>query len=69
VVSFELPRHRPVLVYSGVAIMVFGGALFVLDIVEGMLLWWSLAEGPTNVELGVIILSFGYRMGRGHGTV
>jgi hypothetical protein len=69
VVSFELPALRLVLVYIGAAIVVFGGALFVLDLPEGMPLWWSLAEGPINMELGVISLSFSYRRGRGHGTV
>jgi hypothetical protein len=56
VVSFDLRRHRVVLHYLGVVIIVFGAALFVIDLAAGMPLFWSLGEGPFNVAFGTVIL-------------
>ena len=63
VASFDLHRHRMVLCYFGVVIVIFGAALFVIDLLEGMPLHWSLTEGPINVGFGVFILALSYRMG------
>jgi hypothetical protein len=38
-------------------------ALFVVDLLEGMPLYWSLTEGPINVIFGIVILILSYRMG------
>jgi hypothetical protein len=56
VVSLDLQRHRLVLCYLGVAVIVFHLALFAVDIFEGMPLYWSLGEGPVNTAFGVYIL-------------
>ena len=56
VVSWDLQRHRLVLCYLGAAVIVFGLALFAVDILEGMPLYWSLGEGPVNTAFGVYIL-------------
>ncbi len=56
VVSFDLRRHRLVLDYLGVAITLFGLALLGVDIIEGMPLWWVLAEGPFNIAFGILVL-------------
>lgn len=56
VVSLDLQRHRLVLCYLGVVVIVFGLALFAVDILEGMPLYWSLGEGPVNTAFGVYIL-------------
>ena len=65
VVSFDLVRHRPILRFLGVAIILFGGMLSIVDFVEGMPLWWSLWEGPINMAFGSIILILSNRLARG----
>jgi len=62
--SFDLHRHRLVLGYLGVAIVLFGFALLAVDCLEGMPLWWCLAEGPFNIGFGIVLLVLGWRLGR-----
>ena len=64
VVSFDLKRHSRILIYLGIAIIFFGTALFVVDLLEGMPLWWSLGEGPFNTAFGIVILVLSYRLGK-----
>ena len=54
--SFDLRRYRPVLCYTGAAVMGFGLLLWEIDFSEGLPLWWSGAEGPINIAFGAIIL-------------
>jgi hypothetical protein len=61
--SFDLHRHRIVLCYLGIVILIFGVALFIIDLLEGMPLSWSLTEGPFNVGFGIVFLVLSYRMG------
>jgi len=56
VMSIDLRRHRPTLQYLGLVMVLFGITLGVVDFVEGMPLWWKLAEGPINIAVGVLIL-------------
>ena len=44
VLSFDLFRHRTVLRYLGTALILFGLFLSGVDFLEGMPLWWSLAD-------------------------
>jgi hypothetical protein len=60
--SFDLHRHRLVLCYLGIVVVIFGAALFIIDLLEGMPLHWSLTEGPFNVGFGIVILVLSYRM-------
>lgn len=62
VASFDLCRHRMVLCYLGVVIVIFGAALFVIDLLEGMPLYWNLTEGPFNVVFGVVIFALARRL-------
>lgn len=62
VVSFDLKRHRMVLCYLGIVVVIFGAALFIIDLIEGMPLSWSLTEGPFNLVFGVVILLLTYRI-------
>jgi hypothetical protein len=64
VLSFDLHRNRTVLCYLGTWLILFGLLLGVIDFLEGMPLWWVLAEGPFNVVFGAIILSLGCRLAR-----
>ena len=59
--SFDLHRHRLVLCYLGIVIVIFGMALFIIDLLEGMPLYWGLTEGPVNVGFGIVILVLSYR--------
>jgi len=61
-VSFHLHRNRLVLRYLGVAIIFFGIVLFVVDMVEGMPLFWKISEGPISVIFGAVILWFSHRI-------
>jgi hypothetical protein len=56
VLSFDLRRHLVVLRYLGVAIVLFGATLLVVDWVEGLPLFWRLWEGPIDVAYGIAIL-------------
>jgi len=62
VASFDLHRHKLVLCYLGVVIVIFGAVLLVVDLLEGMPLYWSLTEGPVNMVFGVFILLSAYRL-------
>lgn len=62
VVSFDLHRHRIVLCYLGVAIILFGAALFVIDLLAAMPLWWTFCEGPPNTTFGVVIYVLAHRL-------
>lgn len=55
VVSFDLRRHRMVLCYLGVVIVIFGAALLAVDVLEGMPIWWTVGEGPFNFVFGTVI--------------
>ena len=56
VVSFDLGRHRLVLIYLGGAITLFGGTLLVVDWWEGMPLFWKIWEGPFVIAFGLSVL-------------
>jgi len=56
VISFDLERHRRVLIYLGAAIASFGVVLLVVDWAEGMPAFWTLWEGPFVVVFGLAIL-------------
>ena len=62
VISFHLRRNRPVLRYLGVAMVLLGAVLFIVDLVEGMPLFWKICEGPINVTFGIVILWFSHRI-------
>jgi len=61
--SFDLHRHKLILCYLGIVMVIFGVALFVIDLLEGMPLYWCLTEGPINVVLGIVIFMRSYRIG------
>jgi hypothetical protein len=65
VVSFDLRRFRPVLVYLGAASVVFGLALGVVDRAVGLPRWWWLWEGLGDACLGLFILVCALRIPRG----
>ena len=56
IISFDLERHRRVLIYLGAAIAGFGVVLLIVDWVEGMPSFWTLWEGPFVMVLGLALL-------------
>ena len=56
VVSFDLVRHRPVLIYLGAAIASFGLVLLIVDWTEGMQSFWTVWEGPFVIAFGLTLL-------------
>ena len=51
-ISFDPPRHRPILLTVGTGIVGFGIALFFVDRAEGLPLAWRLWEGPFVAAFG-----------------
>jgi hypothetical protein len=68
VVSFDLGRHRSVLVYLGVAVTSFGVALLVVDWSEGMPSFWTVWEGPFVMAFGLAMLFLSRGVGPRAGT-
>jgi len=61
VLSFDVRRFRPVLLYLGWATVAMGLTLFVVDWVEGLPQFWRFWEGPLDAGLGVAILRLVWR--------
>lgn len=60
--SFDLPRYRPVLVYMGAAILLLGATLLAVDWLEGLPGWWIAFEGPFGLVFGAAILLLARRL-------
>lgn len=60
--SFHLHRYRPVIHFLGAVMIVFGVILFIVDLREGLPLYWILTEGPINIVFGVIIFILSRRV-------
>ena len=60
VVSFDCIRHRLVVLYVGAVFVVLAVALLVVDIVEGLPLYWTLGEAIANLGTGAIMVAGGY---------
>ena len=56
VVSRDLERHRPVLVYLGSSVLFLGAVLLIVDVTEGMPTAWTVWEGPFVIAYGVVFL-------------
>lgn len=55
VVSFDLERHRRVLLYLGAAVALLGVALTIIDWAENLPLFWKIWEGPFVTVFGVTV--------------
>ena len=62
VVSFDLVRHRAVLIYLGVTTALFSVILLVVDWLEGMPPSWTLWEGPFVCVFGLAVLGLSVRI-------
>lgn len=55
-VSRDMARYRPIVTYLGVMSMVFGIMLIAIDLHAAMPWWWTAAEGPPLMVMGLAIL-------------
>ena len=67
-VSVNLQRYRPILLYLGVATAIGGVLLTGIDLHAGMPLWWTLAEGPPVALMGLLITGLILRSTSRHET-
>lgn len=56
VVSGDVSRHRWLIGFIGWAMTLQGILMIAIDWHEGLPVWWILAEGPSCILLGVLIL-------------
>jgi hypothetical protein len=54
--SFDVRRFAPVIVYSAATGIAFGVTMIGVDLGAGMPLYWTLAEGPSIVLVGLATL-------------
>jgi NADH:ubiquinone oxidoreductase subunit 6 (subunit J) len=62
VLSFDLHRHRVVLLYLGAAFVVFGIIAMWVDFKEGMPVFWRFTEAPIVVVFGTAIFLLSRRL-------
>lgn len=57
VVSTDVRRYRPLVIYLGWLNIALGAALTAIDLAAPLPLWWTLSEGPWVAISGVVILA------------
>lgn len=55
-VSTDVRRLRPVVVYLGWMNVAFGAGMLAIDLAAGLPWWWTWAEGPPILAIGVVLL-------------
>lgn len=55
-VSRDVVRYRPIVIYLGIMNLVLGLMLLAIDLHAGMPWYWTVAEGPGLLLLGPLIL-------------
>ena len=53
-ISFDVRRYLPLILFQGWLAVVFGAAMLVMDAAVEMPLWWTCAEGPFIIALGIV---------------
>jgi hypothetical protein len=62
VISFDLPRFRPVAIYMSAGVIVLGISLLIMDWAEGLPREWALWEGPFTIVIGTVMLLLSRRI-------
>ena len=55
VLSTDVPRYRPVIEFVGWITAALGVVMTFIDLTAPMPLWWTLAEGPWVVVIGIVL--------------
>ena len=55
IVAGDPQRYRPIVRYLAAMNVLLGGMLLAIDLHTGMPAWWTLAEGPVIIALGVLL--------------
>ena len=63
VLSFDIHRHRPLIVAYACFYLLFGLTMFGIDWRIGLPIWWIAVEGPTVLILGMTTLLLLRRVG------
>jgi len=56
VVSTDVRRFRPLVVYLAIINVVIGAAFLAVDLEAGMPTWWTVSEGPPILLIGLAML-------------
>lgn len=57
VISMDVRRFRPLVVYLAIINIVIGVAFLGVDLEAGMPTWWTLSEGPPILLIGLAMLA------------
>ena len=63
-VSLDVRRFGPVITYLAWVTMAFGVVITGVDVMAGMPAYWTLAEGPPTLAVGLVILLLNRRVQR-----
>ncbi len=55
-VSLDIDRYRPVIIFLGICTLILGSLLFGVDLIEGLPWWWTVGEGFGNAAIGAALL-------------
>ena len=64
VLSTDVARFAPVIAYVGWTTVAFGLAMLAIDLHAGMPWFWTFAEGPPILGVGVVLLALRRRLSR-----
>lgn len=62
ILSFDLRRYQPVMIYLSIAILFLGITLLIVDWWEGMPFFWKIWEGPVLILFGIALLVLSRRL-------
>ena len=62
--STDPVRHRPLILLLGGTNVLLGVALLGIGLSAGMPGWWTLAEGPTVIVIGLVLLGLAAPLGQ-----
>ncbi|MDA0833205.1 MAG: hypothetical protein O2955_11675 [Planctomycetota bacterium] len=62
--STDVVRYAAVIRFLGFAALVHGAAVFAIDMIEAMPMWWRWVEGPCFATTGLIVLLMQRRLPR-----
>jgi hypothetical protein len=60
-ISFDVSRYARLITFLAVAALVHGAIMFVIDLVVGMPVFWTLLEGPAFAATGAVVLWMQYK--------